>query len=279
MNDPGVNHSLTADNILASFPIALQDDASAAALGEITARLLARRPQEIDRLRIYPVVDQLPERLLDILAYDFKVDWWDPNYTLEEKRRTLKDSWRVHKMLGTRAAVETALRAIYPKTDVQEWFEYEGGRPYHFKLYIDLSNETGSEARPWHVLEKVNFYKSLRSHLDRLEFTIQPKDPSILRLGGCAAAHIRFPIPEQADTISFQGTVRIGGGAAAMTRLPVAQQADDIRLQGTIRAGGSATPLVRFPVPEDTAAAPVEKALRTGGQTVARVIVPVPEQQ
>ena len=81
--------------------------------------------------------------------------------------------------------------AIYPKTDVQEWFEYEGGRPYHFKLYIDLSNETGSEARPWHVLEKVNFYKSLRSHLDRLEFTIQPKDPSILRLGGCAAAHIR----------------------------------------------------------------------------------------
>ena len=279
MNDPGTNHGLTAENILASFPVALQDDATAAALGEITARLLARRPQEIDRLRIYPVVDQLPERLLDILAYDFKVDWWDPNYTLEEKRRTLKDSWRVHKMLGTRAAVETALRAIYPETTIQEWFEYEGGKPYHFKLYIDLSNETGSEVRPWRVLEKVNFYKSLRSHLDRLEFTIQPSDPAILHLGGCAASHIRFPIPEQADTISFQGTVRIGGGAAAMTRLPVAQQADDIRLQGTIRAGGSAAPLVRFPVPEDTAAAPVEKALRTGGQTVARVTVPVPEQQ
>lgn len=252
MNDPGVNHSLTADNILASFPIALQGDASAAALGEITARLLARRPEEISQLRIYPMIDQLPERLLDILAYDFKVDWWDPNYTLEEKRRTLKDSWRVHKMLGTRAAVETALRAIYPKTDVQEWFEYEGGRPYHFKLYIDLSNETGSEARPWHVLEKVNFYKSLRSHLDRLEFTIQPKDPAILRLGGCAAAHVRFPIPEQAD---------------------------EIRMQGILRAGGSMTPSVRLPVPEDTAAAPVEKVFRTGGQTAVHVTAPVPEQQ
>ena len=81
MNDPGTNHGLTAGNILSAFPVALQDDASAAALGEITARLLARRPQEIDRLRIYSVVDRLPERLLDILAYDFKVDWWDPNYT------------------------------------------------------------------------------------------------------------------------------------------------------------------------------------------------------
>ncbi len=279
MNDPGVNHSLTADNILASFPIALQGDASAAALGAITARLLARRPEEISQLRIYPMIDQLPERFLDILAYDFKVDWWDPNYTLAEKWRTLKDSWRVHKMLGTKAAVETAIRAIYPQTEVQEWFEYEGGRPYHFKLYIDLSNETGSEVRPWRVLEKVNFYKSLRSHLDRLEFTIQPKDPAILRLGGCAAAHVRFPIPEQADTLSFQGTVRLGGGAAVMTRLPVPQQADEIRMQGILRAGGSMTPSVRLPVQEDTAAAPVEKAFRTGGQTAVHVTAPVPEQQ
>ena len=148
--------------------------------------------------------------------------------------------------------METALQAIYPETVIQEWFEYEGGRPYHFKLYIDLSNETGSEVRPWRVLEKVNFYKSLRSHLDRLEFTIQPKDPAILRLGGCAAAHVRFPIPEQAD---------------------------EIRMQGILRAGGSMTPSVRLPVPEDTAAAPVEKVFRTGGQTAVHVTAPVPEQQ
>ena len=175
MNDPGSNHSLTAGNILASFPIALQDDASAAALGEITARLLARRPEEISQLRIYPMIDQLPERLLDILAYDFKVDWWDPNYTLEEKRRTLKESWRVHKMLGTRAAVEMAIRAVYPNTEVLEWFEYEGGKPYHFKLNIDLSDIQCDETRPWRVLERVNFYKSLRSHLEEFQFTARPK--------------------------------------------------------------------------------------------------------
>ena len=170
MNDPGSNHGLTAESIRTTFPIALQEDSSAAALADVTARLLARRPEEIDRLRIYPDVFRLDDKLLDILAYDFKVDWWDPNYTTEEKRRTLADSWHVHKMLGTRAAVETAIRAIYPKTEVQEWFEY-GGDPYHFKLLIDVTGEIVSEKRPQQVIERVNFYKSLRSHLDAVVTT------------------------------------------------------------------------------------------------------------
>ena len=122
MNSPDPVHGLTAENLLAVFPVALQRDQPSAALADVTARLLARRPEEIERLRIYPAIDRLDEGLLDILAYDFKVDWWDANYSLEEKRRTLKDSWRVHKLLGTKAAVEMAISAIYPQTTVQEWF-------------------------------------------------------------------------------------------------------------------------------------------------------------
>ena len=128
MNNPYPVHGLTAENFLAAFPVALQGDQSSAALADVTARLLARRPGEVDRLRLYSAIDQMDEQLLDILAYDFKVDWWDADYSLEEKRRTLKDSWRVHKTLGTRAAVETAISAIYPETTVEEWFEY-GGEP------------------------------------------------------------------------------------------------------------------------------------------------------
>ena len=110
MNDLGPSHGLTEESLLRQFPVALQSDPSSAALGEVTARLLARRPEEIGCLSLYPRIDELPEDLLDILAYDFKVDWWDAEYSLEEKRRIFKDSWYVHKHLGTKAAVETALR-------------------------------------------------------------------------------------------------------------------------------------------------------------------------
>ncbi len=63
------------------------------------------------------------------------MDWWDSDYSTEEKRRTLAASWQVHKTLGTRAAVEKAASAVYPNTKVQEWFEY-GGEPYRFKLDV-----------------------------------------------------------------------------------------------------------------------------------------------
>lgn len=153
MNDLGPSHGLTEESLLRQFPVALQSDPSSAALGEVTARLLVRRPEEIGCLSLYPRIDELPEDLLDILAYDFKVDWWDAEYSLEEKRRIFKDSWYVHKHLGTKAAVETALRAIYPKAEVQEWFQY-GGKPYFFRLSIDLTGEVSDAARPWRVMER-----------------------------------------------------------------------------------------------------------------------------
>ena len=126
-------HALTAENLLRALPEVLRNDESMAALAASVAQVLAQRPEEIQRLAIYPRIDELPEELLDILAYDFKVDWWDADYTLEEKRRTLKDSWRVHRMLGTKAAVELAISAIFPEVRVSEWFEY-GGRPHHFRV-------------------------------------------------------------------------------------------------------------------------------------------------
>ena len=121
-------HGLTPENLLVSLPQALQGDDSIVALAQAISSVLSGRIEEINHLRIYPAIDQLDEPLLDILAHDFKVDWWDADYALEEKRRTLKDSWRVHKLMGTKAAVETAISAIYPNTKVLEWFEY-GGSP------------------------------------------------------------------------------------------------------------------------------------------------------
>lgn len=167
-------YGLTADNLLASLPRVLRDDPNMYALATATAEALAARPAEIGKLRIYSRIDELPEELLDILAYDFKVDWWDGDYSLEEKRRTLKDSWRVHRMLGTKAAVEAAISAIYPQTKVEEWFEY-GGKPYYFKLQIDATDQDISSARHRRVLERVNFYKNLRSHLDGIRYVVHPE--------------------------------------------------------------------------------------------------------
>lgn len=169
-------YGITAENLLSSLPQVLRDDPSMYALAAATAEVLAARPTEIDKLRIYSRIDELSEELLDILAYDFKVDWWDGDYSLEEKRKTLKDSWRVHRMLGTKAAVETAISAIYPNTTVQEWFEY-GGEPYHFRLCIDASDSVIDLSKQRRVLKRLEYYKNLRSWNDRIEYHVNLQDP------------------------------------------------------------------------------------------------------
>ena len=193
------SHGLTRENLVATLPPALQKDPSAVALAEAMADLLARRPEEIEQLRIYPVIDRLDERLLDILAYDFKVDWWDADYSLEEKRRTLKDSWRVHKLLGTKAAVEMAISAIYPRTTVLEWWEY-GGEPYHFRLDINITNDSIDSDKQRRVLERLNYYKSLRSHNDGVTYFVEAQ-PAIAKAVSTVAA------PARMDAVVVSGMV------------------------------------------------------------------------
>ena len=148
------------------FPTALQHDPKMIALAKsLTAELLTVSGHMEDVL-IYSRIDQLPEELVDILAYDMHVDWYSYEDPLAVKRQTLKDSVKVHKRLGTKYAVETAIQAFFPGGTVQEWFEYEG-QPHHFQITIPLTGGIGPEVlddlkrRIWHV-------KRLSSWLDTI---------------------------------------------------------------------------------------------------------------
>lgn len=210
------SHGLTRENLVATLPPALQKDPSAVALAEDMADLLAQRPEEIERLRIYPVIDRLDERLLDILAYDFKVDWWDADYSLEEKRRTLKDSWRVHKTLGTKAAVERAIRAIYPETTVEPWFVY-GGKPYHFRLRINITSDSGDRERQRRVLNRLEYYESLRDQVDTVKYFLQPEKAWAVAGGACVGsletAQVSIAVPIQLLK-KPGGTAKLGAAGA-----------------------------------------------------------------
>ena len=204
----------------------MQQDDTIRALAASAAKVLASRPNEIDRLLIYPHIDALDEELLDILAYDFKVDWWDGDYSLSEKRRTLRDSWRVHRMLGTKAAVETAISAIYSDAKVEEWFEYEGGKPYHFRLRIKLAMDDNDVAKRKRVLDRVNYYKNLRSHCDGVEYSSTfPEMSDELYITPCRyETRMISVLPELHPVTEHRAAVYVTpclGSGMAVTRLPL----------------------------------------------------------
>lgn len=158
------SHTVSTENLLASFPQVLRNDEKLAALASSIAEKLAQRREEIRRVAIYSRIDDLPEDLLDILAHDFKVDWYNPDYPIEAKRSLLKSCWSVHRRLGTKGAIVTALSGIYPGSTVEEWFEY-GGEPYFFRVVLDVTDQFMDISHE-EIVRTIDIYKSLRSQLE-----------------------------------------------------------------------------------------------------------------
>lgn len=157
------NYGIIRDNLLRTLPDVLKNDKKMCALATVIADLLSGQVDEIRKLKIYSQIDNLPEPLLDILAYDFKVDWYGYDYDIDVKRAQLKDSFNVHRHLGTRGAAERALSDIYPGTEAEEWFEY-GGDPYHFRVLLDVTDQRVSIYQD-EIIWAIEMFKSRRSHL------------------------------------------------------------------------------------------------------------------
>lgn len=102
-----------------------------------------RRKKELEaaeRLKIYTDIDRADEAVLDILAVQFRVDWYDTSYPIETKRRIIKTALEVRRYCGTEWAVQKALSSIYPNVKISEWYDY-GGRPGYWRMNVDITDD------------------------------------------------------------------------------------------------------------------------------------------
>ncbi len=112
--------------------------------------------------------DKMPEAVVDLLAWQWHVDYYDSTADVDTKRTMVRESLEVHRHKGTKHAVNTVLSAINPGYYVEEWFEY-GGEPYRFRLIeTDGDKISYSEAE---IIKAVNESKNVRSWLDSVIVT------------------------------------------------------------------------------------------------------------
>ena len=149
------NHGLTAANFIRTLPDVLRNDESMLALASGLADVLAQRPAEIASIKIYQNIDALPESLLDQMAHDFNVAWWNYDWTIEQKRDMFRESWHIRKRLGTKYAGELSRQSSFGSGRVTEWFEY-GGEPYHFRILdVDVNYIAANLRSFYKILEVV----------------------------------------------------------------------------------------------------------------------------
>ncbi|GHV32326.1 hypothetical protein FACS18949_02870 [Clostridia bacterium] len=164
------NTILNAD-LTRTLPPPLRDDETILALGQVIAAELQETARLIRKNIIYADFEDLPESIVDILAYDFSVDWYDYSYPIEAKRQLVKDSIRAHKRLGTVYGVKTAIGSIYPNSEIEEWFNY-GGDPYHFRIVLNTT-QSKAPASFTQIVRTLQFYKRLSANLDLITYECQ----------------------------------------------------------------------------------------------------------
>ncbi|MBQ8208623.1 MAG: phage tail protein I [Clostridia bacterium] len=169
-----MNDNFGTDVLLSSFPPSLAVDADKYALARVIAEELRALLGDCDKLRIYSRIDELDEELLDILAFDFAVSWYYYNGSIEIKRAQIKSCFYVHRHLGTKNSLVTALCDLCPGSNVEEWFEY-GGEPYYFRIVIDVTEQRLPIVQS-DVERYIEIFKSLRSVLESNKVIYRTRD-------------------------------------------------------------------------------------------------------
>lgn len=71
-------------------------------------------------------VDNIPEKILDVLAVELRAPYYHEGIGIEAKRNIVKRTLAWHAKAGTPGAVEELIRAVFGEGHIVEWFNYKG---------------------------------------------------------------------------------------------------------------------------------------------------------
>ena len=138
-------------------------------IAKVIDEALHKLDRNVFRILIYPELEGLPGDIVDFLAVQLHVDFYDYALPLAKRRTLVKNSIRWHMKKGTKAVVEEVIRAIFNTGIVEEWFEY-GGRPYYFRCNLLNPDTPLTKEQIQQCLKAIDTVKNVRSWLDGLGF-------------------------------------------------------------------------------------------------------------
>lgn len=124
-----------------------------------------------------------PIELLPWLAWAVSVDSWRSHWPEDIKRRTVANSLDLHRIKGTRPAVELAIESLGLEYRLLEWFqESPKAEPGTFKLDVYIEDDSYSATNNAELEQVINDSKNTRSHLKKINLNLSGKGTFFL---GC----------------------------------------------------------------------------------------------
>lgn len=94
--------------------------------------------------RTMAVIDELPERILDVLAVELRTPYYQESMNLETKRNIIKRTLLWHTKAGTPSAVSELIEIVFGEGRTEEWFDYTGIHPRNIRHHNQCQNDRGN---------------------------------------------------------------------------------------------------------------------------------------
>ena len=169
------------------IPPNLRGDQNVQAAAEALDQQLREVTTLIPGVAFFHQIDTLPSEWVDQLAYQWHVDFYDPDLPLNQRRELVKNSLAWHRRKGTPSAVEELMTTIFGDGIVEEWYEY-GGEPGYFRVIT--SNFSATTEHALRFLRAVNSVKNARSWLDTVIIRLVENTPVYWGLGSYESGKI-----------------------------------------------------------------------------------------
>lgn len=135
MNNGGLSR-VTDVSLAELLPASIANDENILVVCDAMDQQLVDIAEDVEvYLPFLPNLDNIPERIIDLLAWQYHVDDYDPNADIVVKRTRIRQAIADHRIQGTPRAVKNVLDAAFGEVSyiLSEWFDH-GGEPYTFRI-------------------------------------------------------------------------------------------------------------------------------------------------
>ncbi len=183
----------------------------------------------IRNILILTRIDELPEDILDALAWEYHMDIYDDAADIETKRNAVKTAIRYHRYKGTVIAVKEAAALASKNVEIVEWFDY-GGKPYHFKAITTSAIPSLDELRA--LMKAMTDAKNVRSWMDGIEY----KTEEPYKLIAATSEFDQETLTREIELIAdCDAPICIGIGAVRTKYVDIRAVPYDTKLSGTMK--------------------------------------------
>lgn len=188
----------------------------------LEARLAASHPLALPvPLRTLWNPATCPAHCLPFLAWAFSVDQWHESWPESVKRRVIANSAELHRIKGTRPAVELAMESLGVEVELTEWFEATPYLPRGTFSTLLWVNENLTPEAP--ALLSDTLYTQLRQAIDnakntRSHYTFKVGAKYTAGIGAAGAVKSAAVRRDTANAITPPLNAQSSLGAAAMQR-------------------------------------------------------------